>query len=555
MKPSAPGEAALRLSWLPPRTDSLLALATQPAEESWRSIRTDPGAVLLVARHLPSAPTFPRNVLEGSAIVATARQLLDTPGPSPPDWTHPDIEPIYQAVVRHALLAERWARKLGQVDPSAAWVGTWVAAVGWLAVATVDPPAAAECWRQPVYAAEFAEHQRRLWGIDAASLSRRLARRWGLPSWLTHLAGTLHCDTELAVRLGADERLFRIVQWTARLAAEQGADLGYAIHLSREELAQGLTISPDDQADQRDDGLTIGGSGETQIATLEGALRCVLDLAWSVRECRSSSCAAPLEAEVDHLYEELARQRRTEAERLEARKLRALAEFAAGAGHEINNPLAVISVQTQQLLHQEEDEKRRNSLQGILRQTERIHQILRELMQFARPPRPRRQETDLCRLVREAADKLRPWADDKQIRLEVGASVDEAPIFADPTMIRTAISCLLRNAIEAAPEQGWTRVWIERVQQSWHVIVEDSGAGPPLRRQDLLFNPFFSGRAAGRGRGLGLPTAWRLTHENGGDVRFEPTPRSPSRFVLSLPVHTSVTTPQETESESLRRTA
>jgi len=66
-------------------------------------------------------------------------------------------------------------------------------------------------------------------------------------------------------------------------------------------------------------------------------------------------------------------------------------------------------------------------------------------------------------------------------------------------------------------------------------VVEDSGPGPSSNQREHLFDPFYSGRLAGRGRGLGLPTAWRLAREHGGDVRFDPLPQGPTRFVLSLP--------------------
>jgi signal transduction histidine kinase len=54
-----------------------------------------------------------------------------------------------------------------------------------------------------------------------------------------------------------------------------------------------------------------------------------------------------------------------------------------------------------------------------------------------------------------------------------------------------------------------------------------------------MFDPFYSGRPAGRGRGLGLPTAWRLARENGGDVVFDEQCSGPTRFILSLPRETS----------------
>ena len=50
-----------------------------------------------------------------------------------------------------------------------------------------------------------------------------------------------------------------------------------------------------------------------------------------------------------------------------------------------------------------------------------------------------------------------------------------------------------------------------------------------------MFDPFYSGREAGRGRGLGLSIAWRLARQLGGDVRFDDVSGSPTRFVLSLP--------------------
>jgi signal transduction histidine kinase len=66
-------------------------------------------------------------------------------------------------------------------------------------------------------------------------------------------------------------------------------------------------------------------------------------------------------------------------------------------------------------------------------------------------------------------------------------------------------------------------------------VVEDSGPGPAEADLDHLFDPFYSGREAGRGRGLGLAIAWRLARVNGGDVRYAPVPGGPTRFVLELP--------------------
>jgi two-component system, NtrC family, sensor kinase len=66
-------------------------------------------------------------------------------------------------------------------------------------------------------------------------------------------------------------------------------------------------------------------------------------------------------------------------------------------------------------------------------------------------------------------------------------------------------------------------------------VVEDSGPGLSAAAREHCFDPFYCGRSAGRGRGLGLPTAWRFALQNGGDLRHEPTTAGPTRFVLSVP--------------------
>jgi len=239
---------------------------------------------------------------------------------------------------------------------------------------------------------------------------------------------------------------------------------------------------------------------------------------------------------VDELHRALEEQRAGEAERLQARKLCALAEFAAGAGHEINNPLAVISGQAQYLLGHEADPNRQRSLHKIIGQAHRINQILRDLMQFARPTPPRMETVYLPGLVREVAASLSDLAVERHVRLVCPDPEPTAALCADPGHLRTALTCLVRNAIEAAPAEGWAGIRLDAsAPQQIDVVVEDNGPGLPAPLREHLFDPFYSGREAGRGRGLGLSTAWRLVKVHGGDLRFVNLPNGPTRFVMSLP--------------------
>jgi signal transduction histidine kinase len=172
-------------------------------------------------------------------------------------------------------------------------------------------------------------------------------------------------------------------------------------------------------------------------------------------------------------------------------------------------------------------------------------------MQFARPPRPQKQAVPLAALMREVTTALGELAEQRHVQLRVVASEGRSAlspchsspvtIFADPGQLRTALTCLLRNAIEAAAPaegEGWAEIRLEGSKPDQvDVVVEDSGTGPKPQERELLFDPFYSGRQAGRGRGLGLPTAWRLAREQGGDLRFAGLPDGPTRFVLSLPLY------------------
>ena len=168
--------------------------------------------------------------------------------------------------------------------------------------------------------------------------------------------------------------------------------------------------------------------------------------------------------------------------RLQTDKLETLAEFAAGAGHEINNPLAVISGQAQYLLGYESDPGRQKALQTIIGQTQRIHDLLTELMQFARPAKPHKRPIDVGSLMREVTVALGDLAAQRQVRLVSPEPEHPLMLNADPRQLRTALTCLLRNAIEAAPPEGWAGVRVQTpTTDRLELLIEDSGPGPAPR--------------------------------------------------------------------------
>jgi signal transduction histidine kinase len=541
------------LGWLSPRAASLAALGRPPSSAVWSALRDDPGAILLLLR-LPAAhsphdgqrPAF-LSLFHEPALPEDALCHLSEPAPGFVCWDDPELRPIYDAALTCARIAEQLALRTGQADADAAWVCGLLAPLGWFAVSAVAPAKAIACLTDPSLSHDPVETQLRHWGADHASLARRLARRWHLPDWITATVGHLALPEAQARTFGAEPALFHVTRLALGLAREHGRDLGLGRSEWITESAAALDLPLSNSMNFVSEVLerapvSAVGWGSPHDQPL---LRELLALAAENRRLRGVPLRQQLEHELDELQRAFEEQVHGEAQRLQTAKLGALAEFAAGAGHEINNPLAVISGQAQYLLNHEREwftadveGKTTKALHTIIAQTKRVHAILRDLMQFARPALARKDWFDLPTLLGEVAAGLEELALQRAVRVEVGRTPEQLPVFADAEQVRAALTCLLKNALEAAPAEGWARLRIVepvgdvRVE----VAVEDSGLGPEPEQREHLFDPFFSGRAAGRGRGLGLPIAWRLVRQQGGDVRLAaPRPQEPTRFVATLP--------------------
>jgi signal transduction histidine kinase len=211
------------------------------------------------------------------------------------------------------------------------------------------------------------------------------------------------------------------------------------------------------------------------------------------------------------------------ASRLEHEKLEALKELAYGASHEINNPLANIAARAQSLLADEKDPERRRKLTAIHRQALRAHEMIADLMLFARPPKLKFASCDLSALVARIMDEQREAAVDRNIALDVECGDRSlCEVSVDTTQIGVALKALITNSIEAVGANGGVRVTIRGAEiegkEFAEINVRDDGPGISPQLRDRLFDPFFSGREAGRGLGFGLSKCWRIVTDHGGRV-------------------------------------
>lgn len=217
-------------------------------------------------------------------------------------------------------------------------------------------------------------------------------------------------------------------------------------------------------------------------------------------------------------------------------RIEGLRELAYGAGHEINNPLANIAARAQALLPDEQDPERRRRLATIVDQAFRARDMIGGLMVFARPPRASPVDTTIDALVRPAIETVGHQATNRNVRLEYDPPPSAVPLHVDATHIGEAVRMLLMNAFEAVDDGGRVHVEArEATDGKASIVIEDDGPGMDAATAAKACDPFFSGREAGRGIGLGLPKAQRLIEASGGSLTIESRPGRGTRCMIALP--------------------
>lgn len=221
---------------------------------------------------------------------------------------------------------------------------------------------------------------------------------------------------------------------------------------------------------------------------------------------------------------------------VEQAKLDAMKELAYGASHEINNPLANIAGRAQTLLKQEHDPSKRKALEAIHRQAMRAHEMISDLMLFARPPAIERSTVDVGTLLTKIREELQGLADEREIAISLSLPSDAIKIDADVEHLGVALRALVENSLEAIGKDGEVALSAEIAGTDVVVAVRDTGPGVPPEVREHLFDPFYSGREAGRGLGFGLSKCWRIVTDHGGTISVESPPAQGAVFTVRLPI-------------------
>lgn len=232
-------------------------------------------------------------------------------------------------------------------------------------------------------------------------------------------------------------------------------------------------------------------------------------------------------------------------------KLEAMKQLAYGASHEINNPLANISSRAQLLMMDETDPERRRRLTTINQQAFRAHEMISNMMLFAKPPALAIDFVDIVELVHTILAELASFASQRNVELVHGNGTGPVSVRADSVQVAVALKEICTNGIEAATPGGRVEIdWVTAHSSDQEIVVtiRDNGPGIPDETRRHLFDPFFSGREAGRGLGFGLCKAHRIIEAHEGTIDVQSKDGQGSCFSIRLPNHCIVSESLGTDS-------
>jgi signal transduction histidine kinase len=227
-------------------------------------------------------------------------------------------------------------------------------------------------------------------------------------------------------------------------------------------------------------------------------------------------------------------------------RLRTVGRLASGIAHEVGTPLNVISgyagmIAGGGLSSQDVAESART----IKAQSERIADLIRQILGFARRRPGQRISVSLRQLVSQTLDLMTPLAQKQKVRLILADGSDLPVVRVDVEQIRQVLLNLVTNAAQAMPRGGTVEVAIgpprgrlpagqTDVGQYVCISVLDEGEGIPEENLAHIFEPFFTTKGAGKGTGLGLAIADGIIREHGGSITVESTPGKGSCFCVYL---------------------
>jgi signal transduction histidine kinase len=218
-----------------------------------------------------------------------------------------------------------------------------------------------------------------------------------------------------------------------------------------------------------------------------------------------------------------------------ADRLATIGELAAGAAHEIRNPLTAIRSSLQYLESKQTDETSRRLVSSALLETARINEIVSALMAFSRPTEIVRERLELLPTLEESIDLILFQAKTQKVEIRRIFPDGSLPVLGDKSQLKQLFLNLLLNAVQAMPAGGTLTVEALRKEGPKAVVtVADTGEGIPEENLDRIFDPFFTTKKGGTG--LGLSICYNIVKSHGGDIEVKSRVGQGTTILVSLPL-------------------
>jgi signal transduction histidine kinase len=173
----------------------------------------------------------------------------------------------------------------------------------------------------------------------------------------------------------------------------------------------------------------------------------------------------------------------------------------------------------------------------------KIHELVMDMLSFSKEREPAIEMTNLNKIVEDVIEVVRGRADEQKVRLERRLAAGTPPVPADPDGIHKALLNIISNALDAVDGQSEPYIGVQTLIEAggqWaRIVVVDHGVGIPPERLGEIFKPFVSSKGS-RGTGLGLAVSRKILREHGGDIQVQSQVGKGSKFILRLPMRSSL---------------
>ena len=218
-------------------------------------------------------------------------------------------------------------------------------------------------------------------------------------------------------------------------------------------------------------------------------------------------------------------------------RLAVIGHLAAGAAHEIRNPLTSIRSAIQYVKGDIQDPKKQKIMNSVMLEVDRINEILSGLLSFSRQNNPVKHTFDLAVLIDQILELLRNTRIKKQIQLTASCFAPSIPIVADSDQIKQVLMNVLLNAIDAIDEKGEIEVAVQPSKMEgepfYIITINDNGRGISEESLEKLFDPFYTTKDDGTG--LGLSISYGIIRRHQGSIDISNRREGGAQAVIRLP--------------------